>query len=422
MFYKIHWFVLIALILTFVNGCASLGKGIVEGLIENSEQEDLRACRIWSRGFKGINASLDKAKGATKVIMVHGVGHHLPGYSTILIESLMRQLEMPAMTLPLKDLTLSDPEDPSKDLGNLRLFRLLNKDKTRELLFYELTWSSISEVEKKILAYDNSGLVTFRRAEFNAKLKKFSNDAIADPMIYLGEKQKTIQKSVAQSYCRMMSHGWDDFPADSHEPCMLTAPHLYENAEKDDFIFISHSLGSRITIDALQRIAGLVNNKKFQEQYPTLEKLHHAMQDKKITIFMLSNQLPLLQLGRKLPEIVNKEEDYCRPDGIHYQERLANQTHIVAFSDPNDFLSYTIPVGYEKKYLDSRMCTEISNISLNIAYVVDVFGFNEFASPLEAHVGYDHDERVISLLAHGLGDEDMAPIIKKRCEWVIVTD
>jgi hypothetical protein len=146
------------------------------------------------------------------------------------------------------------------------------------------------------------------------------------------------------------------------------------------------------------------------------------MQDKKITIFMLSNQLPLLQLGRKLPEIVNKEEDYCRPDGIHYQERLANQTHIVAFSDPNDFLSYTIPVGYEKKYLDSRMCTEISNISLNIAYVVDVFGFNEFASPLEAHVGYDHDERVISLLAHGLGDEDMAPIIKKRCEWVIVTD
>jgi hypothetical protein len=417
---KIQWYVLFILIVTLFGGCSSLGKGIVEGLVENSEKEDLRTCRIWSKGFKGINASINETKGTTKVIMVHGVGHHIPGYATILIENLMKELDMSVITLPQKDLTLAEVEDPSKDLGNLRLTRLFNKDQTRELLFYELTWSSISEVEKKILAYDNSGEQTFRRAEFNVKLKKFSNDAIADPMIYLGQKQEAIQKSVAQSYCRMISHGWDDFPADTHEPCTLVAPHLYENAEKDDFIFISHSLGSRIAIDALQRIAGLLNNKDFQAKHAGLEKLHHAIQDKKITMFMLSNQLPLLQLGRTLPDILDKEDDYCRPDSIHYQDRLANETHIVAFSDPNDFLIYTIPQGYKTKYLDSRMCAEISNISLNIAHVIDIFGFSEIASPLEAHVGYDHDPRVISLMVHGLSDENIPPLIKERCEWVEV--
>ncbi|VAW87319.1 Phospholipase A1 @ Outer membrane phospholipase A, partial [hydrothermal vent metagenome] len=37
---------------------------------------------------------------------------------------------------------LADAEYPGKDLGTLRLSRLLSKDQSRELLFYELTWSS----------------------------------------------------------------------------------------------------------------------------------------------------------------------------------------------------------------------------------------------------------------------------------------
>ena len=90
MFYKIHWFVLFILIVTLVEGCSSFGKGIAEALLENAEKEDLRVCRIWSKGFKGINASIDKTEGKTKVLMVHGVGHHIPGYSTILIENLMK--------------------------------------------------------------------------------------------------------------------------------------------------------------------------------------------------------------------------------------------------------------------------------------------------------------------------------------------
>jgi hypothetical protein len=136
---------------------------------------------------------------------------------------------------------------------------------------------------------------------------------------------------------------------------------------------------------------------------------------------MLSNQLPLLQLGRSLPEVLNEHENYCLPEGSKYSERFANQTHIVAFSDPNDLLSYIIPEGFADKYLDSRMCTRVSNISLNVAHVVDIFGFSEIANPMEAHIGYDHDERVVALLAHGLSNKNITPIISERCEWIELT-
>ncbi|NOY83871.1 MAG: hypothetical protein GXO96_03425 [Nitrospirae bacterium] len=135
-----------------------------------------------------------------------------------------------------------------------------------------------------------------------------------------------------------------------------------------------------------------------------------------MTIFMLSNQLPLLQLGRSLPEVVNEHEKYCASQGSHYSQRFANQTHIVAFSDPNDMLSYSIPEGFKDKYLDSRMCTTVSNVILNVANVVDVFGF-DIANPIEAHLGYDHDDRVVALIAHGLSNQNMAPVIKERCNW-----
>jgi len=418
--YKYFRFLALLIGIMAIGGCSSFGKGVVQGFLDKPEEKDTRACQVRSKGFSGLDISLDRKEGKTKVLMVHGVGHHIPGYSTILLEKLAKELNLPVMESPYKELTLTDIDSPSKNLGNLRLNRLLSKDRSRELLFYELTWSSISQSEKEVLAYDNSGEYSFRRAKVNDILKKFSNDAIADPMIYLGDKQEDIQKSVTESSCWMSAHGWSDFPSGAHKPCNGFTPAALANTEKDELIFITHSLGSRITIDALQRTARLINDKKIREAYPNLEKLHRLIQDKEVTIFMLSNQLPLLQLGRSLPKVVNEHKKYCSAQGSHYSERFANQTHIVAFSDPNDILSYTIPESFKDKYLDSRMCTTVSNVILNVANVVDVLGFG-IANPMEAHLGYDHDERVVALIAHGVSNQNMAPLIKERCNWTELT-
>jgi len=131
----------------------------------------------------------------------------------------------------------------------------------------------------------------------------------------------------------------------------------------------------------------------------------------------LSNQLPMLQLGRELPEVAGQYASYCDPKGANYHKRMVSETSLIAFSDPNDLLSYGIPPGFSDKYLDSRLCANITNVNINVAKVMDAFGITDVANPLDAHVGYDQDDRVIALIAHGIGNQQTSPLVKQRCEF-----
>ena len=84
-------------------------------------------------------------------------------------------------------------------------------------------------------------------------------------------------------------------------------------------------------------------------------------------------------------------------------------------------LSYAIPPGFTERYIDSRLCTKTTNIDINVANIIDVFGIT-FANPLAAHNDYETDKRVISLIANGVGNENTAPIIKERCTTMVTTD
>ncbi|MGR8941119.1 MAG: hypothetical protein ACU83P_05965 [Gammaproteobacteria bacterium] len=408
----------IALVLS---GCASLGKGVTEAILEKSESEDTRVCQVWGKPFAGIDASLAKSKGKTKVLFVHGVGDHIPGYTTEFLEKLAKQLSLNARTEKQKNIQLSAPLLPGKKLGTLRITHLLNEEEGRELTFYELTWSEITREEKALLDFDNSGEYEFRRAKVNDMLKKFSNDTGPDPIIYLGKSREAILASFGQSFCWMASGDWEDLPGSGEHVCSGLNDSAVDHVANDDYVVISHSLGSRITIDGWQRIAHLLANQaKYSDPsrgVVVTQKTIEAFQNKHIPIFMLSNQLPMLQLGRELPEVAGQYASYCEPDGANYQKRMVSKTSLIAFSDPNDLLSYGIPPGFSDKYLDSRLCADITNVNINVAKVVDAFGISDLANPLEAHVGYDQDDRVIALIAHGIGTPQASPLIKQRCEF-----
>jgi len=402
---------LLSLSLTILlTGCASLGKGIVEGIMEKQDEEDTRLCEITGDKFTGLKPQLEVPGRKMKVLMVHGVGNHLPGYSTEFLEKLAKELDLTVTAKAYKNITLADPKDLGKHLGNLRINRYLDKNKTQELLFYELTWSEITAKDKEVLAYDNSGEQSFRRAEVNDLLKKFSNDTGPDPIIYLGEKRGDILTAFAQSLCWMASEGWENLPDDVHQPCPLNIP---PQSYEDSYAFVSHSLGSRITIDGLQHIASILNG----EDAPHYRSVSKFMKNKDIPIFMMSNQLPMLQLGRKIPETVNQRVTYCEPDGEKYDERLVRKTNIIAFSDPNDLLSYALPHDFVQKYLDSRLCINVTNININVAKIYDAFGLGKLANPMDAHIGYDTDDRVVALIAKGIANDKTAPIVKQRCRW-----
>jgi len=404
-----------------LNGCSSIGKGMAEAFLEKKEAEDTRLCQVRGESFQGISPLVKAPNSTAKVLMVHGVGNHIPGYATQLMEKLANEMKLSYIGKVTKNISLTDPLDNTKKLGNLRVNRLTNEDKSHELLFYELTWSEITAAQKAVLSYDNSGEYSFRRTAVNDLLKKFSNDTGPDPMIYLGDSREDILISFAQSFCWMISSQWSDLPATSNQAC-IPSEQAVNNLNNDTYTLISHSLGSRITIDGLQRIAALFGNTSGKIRgLDRPDALLQAFQKKKIPIYMLSNQLPMLQLGRKLPAVTGQREAYCDASGENYNSRILSETSIIAFSDPNDLLSYAIPYGFIDRYLDSRLCVEVTNININVAKIINAFGV-DMANPLEAHIGYETDDRIIAMLTNGVGNKNTSTIVNERCQTLVTTD
>ncbi len=406
-----------------ISGCASFSKGITEAFLEKQDAVDNRVCEILGPAFDGLKPNLYQAHGKTKVLMIHGVGNHSPGYATEFAEKLAKELDLSVTAKQHKNIKLTSPTDKTKKLGNLRIQRFLDKTKQKELLFYELTWSEITAKYKEILAYDNSGEYSFRRTKVNEMMKKFSNDTGPDPIIYLGESREDILTAFTQSFCWMASGNWEDLPDGSPDACWSKNLSSVESILKDHYAFVSHSLGSRIAIDGFQKIAEILGNKNKKQKISEKQKIiAMALKNKQLPLYMMSNQLPMLQLGRSLPEVNNQKQDYCEPQGKFYSQRILSKTPIIAFSDPNDLLSYAIPQKFADTYLDSRLCFEVTNININIAKVFDIFGLGEIANPLEAHVGYDTDDRVVGLIAKGIGGSDTAEIVRERCRWIETID
>lgn len=406
----------------FLSGCASFGKGVAEAFLEKSEAVDTRVCQVRGKSFEGIAPGLEKSQGKTKVLMVHGVGDRLPGYSTEFLEKLANELHLTAKSSSYKDIKLMSFSDPEEKLGDLRISRLQNENGSKELWFYELTWSEITRNQKALLAFDNSGEYSYRRAEVNDMLKKFSNDTGPDPIIYLGKSRDLILRSFAQAFCWMGKDSWEQIPKDGRQGCDFTNV-LGTSFNQDEFVFISHSLGSRIAIDGITRMVSLLESPEKKSTIRTINKVkREALQKKHVQIFMMSNQLPMLQLGRELPEVSAQKADYCQVTGSKYTSRMFNETSIIAFSDPNDLLSYAIPQDFGEKYLDSRLCINVTNVNINVAKVFDAFGMGKMANPIEAHVGYSKDDRVVALIARGIGGGHTAPLVKEKCQWTEIND
>ena len=418
---KTRYFLSSLSIVILLSGCSSIGKGAMEAFLEKSENEDTRQCQVWGQPFTGIESEIANKNKHTKVLFVHGVGDHIPGYTTEFLEKLAKDLHLNERSLEQKAIELVATTLREKKTGHLRDTLLLNEQNGQELTFYELTWSEITRAEKQMLAFDTSGDYDFRRARINGLLKKFSNDAGADPVIYGGESRMPILAAFGQSFCWMATSDWQGLPKSGKQVCTGLNDSAVDGIAKDNYVLISHSLGSRIVTDGLDRLVGmLANPEKYTDgnkKVAMSSKAVEAMQNKHIPIYMLSNQLPMLQLGRKPPDVAGKDASYCEANGANYKKRMFSETDIIAFSDPNDLLSYAIPQEFAEKYIDSRLCANITNVNINIAKVMDAFGLADLANPMAAHVGYDTDDRVVALIAQGIGTKAEAPLIKQRCTF-----
>ena len=358
--------------LGLLSGCASFAKGVTEAFIEASEKEDTRQCHIEgppSPGLSSFLARQEQEPSATsvtrelKLLMVHGIGRHSPGYSGRLTEHLMPALGLTVKSDTRKELSLRAPAVSKDPVGQLNVDLYTNAERSRRLLFYELTWSDVIEEERRNLAFDNSKEHAFRRTPLNGFMKRFFNDHIPDAFIYLSEARARIFASVQQSFCWMTSGDWEDLPDRASERCDVGNEDRARFAREDDFAFVTHSLGSRIAIDVLQDQTGLVERPKGDAQ----RQLAAIFRERELPLYMMANQLPLLQLSLAPPEVQGEVNAYCKPDGALADQRALNALRIYAFSDPNDLLSYPIPPGLARQGLDSRLCPSVTNVSINVA-------------------------------------------------------
>jgi hypothetical protein len=388
-------------------------------------------CEVSGPAFAGILPLLERQDGyppigeaepdrpILKVIMVHGVGTHVPGYSARLSANLAQSLGLTVVAPDAKSFPIESVAFPGEKLGTLTVTRHTNAARDREMLFFELTWSPISQPAKDAIAFDNTAVYARQRAGANNIFKQFVNDVAPDPLVYTGTGRERIQVTIGQTLCWAVSADWQSLP-DEQQICTPDSPGFASRLDSDEFVFITHSLGSRITTDGLQRLTQVVEAEG--RNRPEVARVSQSFQDRGVKVFMLANQLPLLQSGLEPASVQGAVPAYCLPDGAEFANRAFRETELIAFSDPNDLLSYPIPDAFVRDHVDSRLCPKQVNITINIAHVRSVLGLGEFASPLAAHSDYDDDERVIALITRGIGQPETAEVVEERCTWLEVAE
>jgi hypothetical protein len=157
---------------------------------------------------------------------------------------------------------------------------------------------------------------------------------------------------------------------------------------------VTDSLGSKITFDAVDK---LVAN-------PKTSRAGARIFDRTTQIFMAANQLPILALADQnldgtiaafdartgypadpLEPLVRRRS--LRPSELH----AAPTPQVVAFTDPNDVLSYIL--------VPRPAATTYPVVDVVVSNAATYFGLA--ALPNEVHLGYHANERVGELIACG---------------------
>src|SRR3954447_20168079 len=266
------WKIVAVLPLLTLAGCESFGRGVTQAVMEGAQgdETDTRNCEVEGRPFPGIAPYLEAQvklppfgepvgdRPEVKVLYVHGIGTHMPGDGTTLRQTLAKSLGLDIRAPRPKRIVIASPDFPGQALGEINITRMTDAERGRDLLLYELTWSPITQPDKDLLAFDKEQDYVLRRASLNQAMRAFVNDVAPDPLAYAGQKHEPILVSVTQAICWVVSRSWSALPELTRGSwCGPDLPGVGSRVATDDFVLVTHSLGSRATLDAIQRMVNL---------------------------------------------------------------------------------------------------------------------------------------------------------------------
>lgn len=340
-----------------------------------------------SAPFLGLAAIVEQAQGQpVDVLYVHGMCSHSEADVLGTIEALAGAIggRIAAAAGQLRVQAV-----PGTDI---ELITVPAQIGTAQLHFTALRWSPLTTPLKRQLDFDKTASPTDcatageckpQRARLNGALKDgLLNDCLADALIYQGQSgdamRRQMKLAIAHAAGRLL-------PTPVEPPSSLT--------------LISHSLGSKLVFDALADMAA--QGPASAEARVAAQLGQHLDQ-----IFMVSNQLPLLGLADQIiaapgrsasaPAVAPAPDSLTRLLGLWQGDRAGKRTRtpiaVVALTDPNDLLSYTL---------------QASRYASDQVRVADVLVSNKqtllgvLQRPDTTHTGYLANPDVIEVIACG---------------------
>jgi hypothetical protein len=348
--------------------------------------------------FDGIG---DVAKrGSTRVVWVHGMCTHDERWAT-------ERFNLLSQLIGFVPGSISRP-----DLTNQREARSLtyaaevaSAGSAHDLQIDFLLWSPLNDPYKHNLFFDRprgepGGQFPYRRAGLNGKLKVgLLNDCFIDAVAYAGPNGAPIRTFMKSAVCEALGGS-----ASSGRCEMGNA------APPDTTVLVAESLGSKMLFDAIRAIAA--------EQRTVRAAVNLTAQLQSVQlVFLLANQLPLLDAADQTPESRAGLRSLAPGGGERSQSSLVDflqirqgeapgnlrsldagrsvelkPVKVVAFTDPNDLLSYRLDparLGLEK--------VSVANVIVSNAPTY----FGLFEMPDAAHCGYQWNPFVIGAVAAG---------------------
>ena len=327
--------------------------------------------------FVGLKTSVAETatnNGIVRILIVHGMMNHTQGYSSNFTATLAEKLRLTNAARISTPLTSAG----SRTNGFLVRTDFSNQSQKRELRTYELTWTPTTQAAKQeAFAFD--ARLDGRRASFNKGLKAhLLNDGFGDAALYVGEGYKRkMQEPITNALWRILNDGFQP---------------------EDRFMIITHSLGSKMTFDSMNVMAGLANGSADKIAAQQIR----ALAGQTSYLIMFANQIPLLRLGDPMKtnavlseRVMEQAAPVEQFINLRKQSKETRPLQIIAVTDPNDILSY--PLQADDVTSDTISELELGNIF--IANTPAWLGF--IANPTAAHSEYFANERLIKLLLDG---------------------
>jgi hypothetical protein len=316
-----------------------------------------------------IDFAAQSSSKRADVMVVHGMCTHGASWAAETVDILAQQIGANVGTAP--------GPGPRAAAGGIEVIPQSVATPAGELRFKALIWSPLTTPLKQQLCYDQTGKsgictgsppYTLQRARLNARVKDWLiDDCIPDALIYQGVARDRIRSAMRDA---ILQAAGDADPA---------AP----------LVVIAESLGSKILFDTLLEMT---------EQPDTRGAAMQAV-NRLAYLIMAANQIPLLSLADQplqnnmlaagsdsLQKLLQKRR---APDA---QRRTPQRLTLVAFTDPNDLLSYTL---LKERYAEEGVA--VHNVLVSNAPTW--FGLIEM--PDRAHIEYLENPDVGRMISCG---------------------